>query len=361
MSSIRIAFYINSLEYGGAERVISLIANKFNEKGYIIDFITSYPCKNEYRLNPEINRVYLGDFNSDISKIKKNIIQVKKLRKILKKNKIDYLVTFLAEPNIRGVLSTLFLKTKSIISVRNDPYKEYSNRFIFLFVQILYLFSSGCVFQTEKAMACFNKFIRKKSIIILNPVDDIFFCESRNYESVYNVVTVGRLENQKNHELLIRAFSKIAMKYPKEKLLIYGQGRNKEMLQSLINSLNMKERIFLMGITDNVVEVLKNARIFALSSNYEGLPNALMEAIAMEVPVISTDCPCGGPEMVIENGKNGYLVPVNDINQFENKMDILLNDVNKQIKFSMKSAGIRNMFSQKLIIDKWENFILSRR
>lgn len=360
-NNIRIAFYINSLEYGGAERVLSFIANKFSERGYTIDFITSYPSENEYTLNSAINRFYLDNTISETSKIIKNIKQIKKIRKILKDNKVDFLVTFLAEPNIRGILSTLFLNTKSIVSVRNDPHKEYPNKFIFLFVQILYLFSNGCVFQTQEALACFNKFVRKKSTIILNPVDNKFFCKERKYDNLQNIVTIGRLESQKNQELLIKAFSKIAMNYPKEKLLIYGQGKNKEILQSLIERLNMKERIVLMGITDNVVEVLRNARIFVLSSDYEGLPNALMEAIAMEVPVISTDCPCGGPKMLIKDGENGYLVPVNDIDQLKNKMDILLKDINRQIKFSMMNANIRKMFSQKLIIDKWENFILSRR
>lgn len=357
----RIAFYINSLEYGGAERVLSLIANKLFERGYPIDFITSYPCENEYYLNFGINRIYLDKSRINESKIKKNIKQILKIRKILKENNDEYLITFLAEANIRGVFSSLFSKTRLIISIRNDPYKEYPNKIIFLLAQILFLFSDGCVFQTNDALKCFNKFIQKKSTIILNPVSDDFFCVDREYTNLQNVVTIGRLEDQKNQKMIIKAFSKIEKDHINDKLLIYGQGENRNELISLIENLNMNDRIQLMGVTNNVVDVLKNARIFVLSSNYEGLPNALMEAIAMLVPVISTDCPCGGPKMLIKNGINGFLIPVNNVDQLSEKLDILLNDKNLQKNFSKSHKKIRQNFNEKTIIDQWENFLLSRR
>lgn len=361
MKNKKIAFYINSLEYGGAERVLSLIANKLFERGYIIDFITSYPCENEYFLNNGINRIYLNKSPIRESKIKKNIKQILKIRRILKENNDEYLITFLAEANIRGVFSSLFSKTKLIVSVRNDPHKEYSNKIIFLFVQILFIFTNGCVFQTNDALRCFNRFIRKKSTIILNPVSDDFFCIDREYSNLQNIVTIGRLENQKNQEILIKAFSQIEKKYLNDKLLIYGQGEKKRELASLIEKMNMTDRVQLMGVTNNVADVLKTARIFVLSSNYEGLPNSLMEAIAMLVPTISTDCPCGGPKMLIKNGVNGFLVPVDSIEQLTRKLDLLLSNQKLQINFSESNKKIRNNFQEKLIIDQWENFLLSRR
>lgn len=357
MKNKKIACYINTLEYGGAERVLSLIANEFHKKGYDISFITSYPCSNEYSLEHGIHRIYLDEAKTKDSRLIKNVKQVMKLRKVLKVNKIDFLITFMMEPNFRGVIACLLLKTKIITSIRNDPHREYPHKFLLILAQIMYMFSDGCVFQTIDAMECFNKIIQRKSTIILNPVSDSFFSESRNIEHVNNIVSIGRLEKQKNQKLLIESFAKVSSLFPKEKLLIYGQGTKDKELESSIKNLGMQDKIMLCGVTDNIKDVLSKAELFVLSSDYEGMPNALMEAIAMTVPVISTNCPCGGPKMLINDGENGFLVNVNDSKDLADRIRTLLDNKELQIKFSQANLKCRESFRIKNIIDKWQEFL----
>lgn len=126
------------------------------------------------------------------------------------------------------------------------------------------------------------------------------------------IVTCGRLTEQKNHRLLIDAFAEVQKIYPFATLKIYGEGVLREKLQNQIDSLNLNEKVFLMGATNDVAKALQTADLFVLSSDYEGMPNALMEAMAAGVPCISTDCPCGGPRELFGEDASDKLVPCND-------------------------------------------------
>lgn len=126
------------------------------------------------------------------------------------------------------------------------------------------------------------------------------------------IVTCGRLTEQKNHKLLIDAFAEVQKIYPFATLKIYGEGVLREKLQNQIDSLNLNEKVFLMGATNDVAKALQTADLFVLSSDYEGMPNALMEAMAAGVPCISTDCPCGGPRELFGEDASDKLVPCND-------------------------------------------------
>lgn len=352
----KIMFYISTLSFGGAERVMTVLANSLSaDKEYEVIFVTTYIKEKEYSLNHKIRRYILDRHKLDRNFVSKNIRYIYSLRRIIKKERPNILISFMAEPNFRAVLANAFLKTKVIISVRNDPYKEYPNNFLFSLAQILFQFADGCVFQTEDAKKCFNKRVQNKSWIILNPVSECFFKVDRD-ENAKDIVSIGRLEKQKNFELLINAYSAIANECPNDNLLIYGQGSRKHSLEELIIKLGMEERIFLMGVTERVEEVFKHAKLFVMSSDFEGLPNALMEAIAAGVPVVSTNCPCGGPRMLIKNGVNGYLVPVGD----EQKMIIALNRVlrRKEIaeQFTNNNLEIRESYRENHIVDKWINY-----
>lgn len=352
----KIMFYISTLFFGGAERVMTVLANNLSQKEeYEIIFVTTYAREKEYALNDKIRRYNLEKIPLKGNFICKNIKRIHNLREILKKEKPDILVSFMAEPNFRAILASIFLKNKVVISVRNDPYKEYPKA-LFLLAQILFRFADGCIFQTEDAKECFNKSIRRKSQIILNPVSEQFYSAKRE-EHVKNIIAVGRLEKQKNFELLIMAYSQIAKRYPEDYLLIYGQGSRKEALEELIRKLGLEQRVFLMGSTNNVQDILKKAKIFVMSSDFEGLPNALMEAIAVGVPVISTDCPCGGPKMLIENKINGFLVPVGSKEKLALAMEIVLENDEIRSKFSKKNLEKREFFREQYVIEKWMDFL----
>lgn len=352
----KIMFYINTVgNKGGAERVMSQLANRFCDAGYEVVFVTSYRKAEERILAEGVNRLSLENEEIMQSRLKRNVSRIAKLRKLCKREKPQVLVSFMQEPNFRALIATLGLPIKTIVSVRNDPNREYAGIAGKIVGKLLLPMADGCVFQTEEAQAWFPKRLQEKSKIIFNAVTESFFETKREHPE--NVVTAGRLVKAKNHSMLIRAFAKVAEKYPEEKLLIYGAGRDKEELESLIEDLKMDSRVMLMGVTEQMQDVLARAKVFVLSSDYEGMPNALMEALAVGVPSISTDCPCGGPKMLIEHEKNGLLVPVNDENAMAEAMERLLGDPAFAEKLGSAAREKAESYKPNKVFHEWRTFV----
>lgn len=171
------------------------------------------------------------------------------------------------------------------------------------------------------------------------------------------IVSVGRLEEQKNQLMLIRAFSKITKEFSTYNLKIYGEGTLKDQLQREIDKLNLNEKVELCGVSNNIKEDIKDVSLFIMTSNYEGMPNALMEAMALGLPVISTDCPCGGPKFLIENETNGILIPVGDENTLVIKIKMLLSNKEFAMKIGKNARKIGKSLSPNIINKKWNDLI----
>ena len=168
---------------------------------------------------------------------------------------------------------------------------------------------------------------------------------------------MGRLCEQKNHALLIDAFAKVSDKHPDVNLLIYGIGPLEDAIKEQISRLELSKRVLLMGLSQHSNEVLSSAKCFILSSDYEGMPNALLEALAVGVPSISTDCPCGGPRCIIENGVNGFLTPVGDTDATAKAMDRLLSDENLRKSFSAKAREMSGAYRTENVFSRWREFV----
>lgn len=353
---MKVAFYINAIHEGGAQRVLVNLANELVNNGDEVILVTSFVGLWEYSYSDKIRRYILDNNSTNDSKIKRNLTRVIKLRKILKDENPDCLLSFMAEPNYRSIVASLGLNNKVIISVRNDPNREYTGISGKILGKLLLPLADGCVFQTPDAQKWFPKRLQKKSKIIYNAVKDDFFNIERKVEE-NTVVTCGRLEEQKNHKMLINSFELVVKEHKKAKLLIYGEGSLRNELEELIRNKGLNDNIKLCGNSDDIPEVLSKAEIFVLSSDYEGMPNALMEALAVGVPSISTDCPCGGPATLIENGYNGILVPVGDSNELASSLSQLLSS--KQIAEDMgKRAKLQSLkFIPSKIHKEWYEFI----
>ena len=326
----KILFYINTLERGGAERVISNLANQFVRSGNSVYFITTNPANNEYRLEKEVSRINLiqRDLNN---KIYKNFYLIRELRKNIKNIKPDVIISFLNEANFRSILAALGTNIPVIISVRNNPQHEYASKLYFFMQKILFPSAKGIVFQTKDAQSWFSEKVQKKSEIIMNQVERDFFETKHECEAYY--CAVGRLAEQKNYKMMISAFAQFHLKYPDEKLFIYG-----------------------IGPLDSIPQVLANAKAFIMTSNYEGMPNALLEAMAVGLPVVSTDCPCGGPKSIIKNGENGFLVPVNDETVLIHVLEKLQNSsVRRDLGENAKTTSKK--FMPEEVFKKWNCFI----
>lgn len=352
---MKILFYINAIHHGGAERVMANLAKRFAGSCNKVILVTSFRDEWEYPLDSAIDRINLID-EIPVGFLKRNILIAKKLRSCIKNEKPDVIVSFMAEPNFRMLLATIGIKCRKIISVRNDPNKEYPNFLFKSLAKTLYNLADGVVFQTEDAMKWFPKSIQKKSRIIMNQVDEVFF-NTPLAEERHDIVTTGRLTAQKNHKMLIRAFSQIAGEID-DNLIIYGEGELRDELESLVKDLGLEERVFLPGATKNVPEALSKAKLFVLSSDYEGMPNALLEAMAMGLPCISTDCPCGGPRMVIRNGENGFLFPVGNEEKLCEILSLVFALSTKKLTNISKLAKKEMLIcNPEIVIDFWRKFI----
>lgn len=350
----KIMFYINSIGYGGAERVIVNLANHFNTMGNEVILVTSYKLNDEYLYDNSITRVILNE--SEVkNRIAKNLHLVTRLRREIKEQNPDIIISFMAEANIRSLISSMWMKTKTIISIRNDPNMEYKNITLRILAKILYRKANGIVFQTKEVQEWFSKSLQDKSRIILNPVDTRFLKINYTGERK-DVITVGRLTSQKNHVLLINAFSSIA-NVVDDNLLIFGEGPLRQNLEALIIKNGMANRIFLMGKTNDVANQIKSAKLFVLSSNYEGLPNALMEAMALGIPCISTNCSGGGPKALLGSKNSDYLYKPGDTKSLQALLIQTLQSPQKLLEMSNFVKEKAQQFDPVIIFENWFKYV----
>ncbi len=348
----KIMLYINAINGGGAERVMVNLAKCFSENGYETILVTSFRDTWEYPLVSTVKRLTLEETELKQSRIVRNFSRIKKLRNLCKIEKPDILISFMREPNFRAIIATRGLPIKTLVSVRNDPNREYTGKSGWIVGKILLPMADGCVFQTEDAQKWFPLKLQHKSRIIYNSVKKEFYQINRT-PILGEIVTCGRLVEQKNHLLLIRAFDRVIKEYPEATLKIYGDGILKGNLQTEIIQLGLSDKVFLMGNTNDVVDVLKTADLFVLSSDYEGMPNALMEAMAVGVPCISTDCPCGGPKELFGTELQDQLTECRNIDMLAKTILEVLDKSNKGVVEKMKA----NAFSPDRVNGEWLEYI----
>lgn len=352
----KLMFYINTINRGGAERVMTNVASQFADNDYDIVFVTSYKTCGEYPLCRKVKRRSLEEDEIKQSKVKRNVSRILKLRRLCKDEKPDVLIAFMGEPNFRAVVAAIGLPVKTVVSVRNDPDFEYNGKIMRFVGKHILQIADGCVFQTEDARRWFPVRMQRKSVIIFNAVKQEFYKVNRKPVK-HLIIAIGRLNKQKNQRLLIDAVSELKGDYPELQLKIYGEGDLKTELNKFIMEKSASGFITLEGQTLDVPSKLSEADIFVLSSDYEGMPNTLMEAMAAGVPSIATDCPCGGPRMLIRDKENGILIPVGDKRSLVRAMKELLdNPVEKEV-ISTNTKRSAAAFSENIIYLQWKEYL----
>lgn len=352
---MKILFTIGNLKKGGAERVIANLSNSFIENHEIILVLTTAE-EIEYKLNDKIKLYRLDKINQNNNFIIKNINRVIGLKKIVKEEQPNIMISFLPEPSYR----LLLVKPKNIpaiVSVRNDPNEEYNNFIKRTIMKLLYAKANGFVFQTPQAKSYFSNKIQQKSTIIANPIKEDFICKRYEGKREKTIVTVGRLTEQKNQKLLIDAFNYLNKKYDDYTLKIYGEGNLENELKKYTQSLEKKDKIIFMGTVNDVKKEIYKSSLFVLSSNYEGMPNSLMEAMAMGIPCISANCKSGGPDYLFNNEKNGILFEVNNKEDLTKKIEKILSNSKIAEKIGKNGNEYAKNFEIKKITLQWEKFI----
>lgn len=351
---MNITLFIGSLSGGGAERVTCNLANFLSAK-HNVKIITMSGDAPTYYLDPSIERICLENETENYNFIKRNILRFFRLRKLLKNYKSDVYVVMLPVTTALLLLHRKYIDAPIIASERNDPKNWYKKSLIHrLVMEKLYSKADLFVFQTEDAKKFYKSTLKIDGIVIPNAINEEFIDVSIHKDKNKKIVSVGRFSEQKNFSMLIKSFNEIQNEFPDYTLEIYGDGPLRNDLEKLIDKYNLHNKVFLQGYVENIKSYIENASLFVLPSNFEGMPNALMEAMAMGIPSIATDCPVGGPRFLINDGENGFLVPVGDSELLAKKIKLLLSDESISKKISKKAQDITKKLHPNLIYGHWE-------
>ena len=359
---MKIAFHTHSLELGGTERVVTNLAKKFAEHGYDVSVVTVAKGEREYELDSRVKRevIALTAQQAKHNTIYRRIKLIHNLRDYINREKPDIVISFLRNSIFRALEATGGKGTPVCGCVRIDPVGHYDSFSRMLRVKWLFPKAAAFVFQTEQQRDFFDIKLRKKSKVIINPVHSKYIDEPISDCRVKEVVQSCRLTDFKNQSMLLDAFYEVHEKHPEFVLKIYGidgLDGTKDKLEKKIEEYGAKNYIFLMGGSDTLEKDLKNASVYALSSDYEGMPNALMEAMALGLPVVSTDCPCGGPGMIIEHKKNGMLVPVGDKDKMRDAINYLIENPDDAERMAKEALKIKDIASEETIFNEWKDYI----
>ena len=346
-------FVTNSLSSGGAERVVSIIASGMAEKGYDVHLILYKRVKNEYPISDKV-RLHLLPKGNGENKIKYYTQKFIIMRKMIYEIRPDVIIPFLPDQVNHFFLASRFINIPFIYTVRNNPflYPESKNmRFVGKLVAVL---STGIFLQTAEQAKFFPKFTRKKIFVVPNPVSNVLIeCNYQKRESIVEIATFGRLSAQKNQRLLIRAFAMVYKTNKSIKLTLYGSGEEENNLKVLVKELGLEDAVTFRGRVSNVTDALMSTDLFVLSSQYEGMPNALMEAMAVGLPCISTDCPTG-PKDLIQNKENGILIKSNDVSALANAINYCLeNPLFCQEAGRVAKQKVKDEFQVEIVLDKF--------
>lgn len=344
----RVLFVTRFLNGGGAERVISVLANSLVKQGYEVGIMSYILTDHDYEIEKNISLFSMGKEYSESrgNSFSRTRYRRKKLASVVRSYRPDIIIPFL-EPIVQETYFTVgHMGIPIIATVRNLPqYRTQLQKLIYTYV----LNHCAALFlQTEDQAKYFSAFLRKKSFVVPNPVDNGFLTSAPSKSSTDHervIINVGRLEPQKNQKLLIAAMVEIHKMHKDYRLHICGEGNERTNLEELIRKNNAGDYICLMGRRQDILSELKSADIFVLSSDFEGMPNALLEAMAAGIPVISTDCPTG-PKDLIGDNKTGILVPVNDVEQMIKGIEYYIENPDQAVIRSRRARQfVKNHYS----------------
>ena len=348
---MKIVFFIGHMGYGGAERVISLLANDYCRRGWDTRIVMLLSNDVAQKLDEGVKLVDLSSGGG--SYVKRAPYWLKNIRKYLKEEKPDCVVSFIGRINALVLTAALGLKLPIIVSERNDPQHDGRGKGMLAYCDMSYRTARAVVFQTRAEEECFSDAVKARGIIIPNPVN--VEGAVREKTEGFHVITAGRLAEQKNHKMLMDAMTVLRRQLPEAKCTIYGEGELRQELESYVAEKGMEEYVFLPGHDRQIHQKVAASSAFVLTSEYEGLPNALIEAMMMGVPSITTDYP--GADEVMEDSVTGFIVPRGDAAALAEKLLLLAKDTALAEKLSENAKQEAQRYKTENIIDLWRQAI----
>ena len=356
---MNIAFLVVNLGCGGVERTVSYLSRYFAEHGHN----TSIICISGevfYDIDEKVNLINLNisaKSKGRLQRYKNILMRLAKVNKAIKQTKPDCLVCLDAEMLRYVRFQHKFGNFKLLTSERTNPLMQSEKQKIAKFKS--YRNSDGIVFQSERARQCFPADIASKGVVIPNAVgNDFVFKAVTPSERRKAITAVGRLCDQKDYPTLVRAFDLVHKRHPDYTLEIFGEGSEKENILRMVNELNLSDSVVLKGVALDAVLHVASSSCYVMSSTYEGMPNSLMEALAVGTPSVSTDC-AFGPSELIRNGENGILVPVGDVDALAAAICKMIEDKEFAKCCSEESRKILEEQSINSISKKYLDYIIS--
>ena len=354
MNTKTVILITNTLGNGGAQRVQVELINQWVRDGVRV-LVLQTEKRDQYNYLVD-DRVEIINIVTSNNRLLRYWLELKQIYKLMNQYQKATVVAFVIHSIFLVSICSLFTRNRIIFSERNDPDRWPKSGIRRFLRDLSFNAADHCVFQSEGAKKHFNRKIQSKASIIPNPINPKL--PSINYGKRDNVViTASRLEKQKNLPMLIRAFSKFSRSFPNYTLEVYGRGEDANELQLLIQELSMGDKIFLKGYSHDIYAEMNRCSIFALSSDFEGVSNSMLEAMAMGLPCVVTDCPPGGAREIINSGINGILVPVGDVDAMSESFCRIASDKEFANRLSLEAARIRDDYPIEVIAKKWIEII----
>lgn len=365
MTKLKLFFVINSLTAGGAERVVTNLANYFNQEGFPVTIVCLSYKEQVYTLDKGVKLLYLsnrGQKDQLFYRFWFATMTFFKLLKILIQEKPGCVISFMTSANLWTGITCSLTRTPFIVSERTTP-DNTINKFNFLLKWVCCLVYSkskaivvparameGCLKKNKSFQKLNNFYLIKNYVSLFEPAG----MEQVHYKKF--ILGVGRLSYEKGFDQLVDAYSRINT--PEIDLIIAGDGNERDSLLKRIKELGLSNQVKLIGSKENLQDYYLQAELFVLPSRNEGYPNALIEAMSMGCPSIAMDCEFG-PSEIINNRRNGLLVEDKNIPMLAASMYEVLNDAVFKEKLSISGKLINQTNAQELITSKWEELILS--
>lgn len=348
---------IATLGTGGAERVLSVLSTPLAEQFDAVQYVLWEGGEPFYPVDSRVKIVSLPVFSGKKGRNR----QMTTFRRLVKQEKPDLVLSFLTPYNMLVLLSTIGLNQKVVVAERTDPKRLLAGGKIWLRLRDwLYRRADGILTQTEYAKSCYDEKFAGKTAVIYNPVmmSDTQVGVALRTEKEHIFVTAGRLEPVKDQTMMIEAFVAFHKNHPDYRLVIYGEGPMHETLQEQINGLGLQDAVVLAGRTNELWNKIACAEAFLLTSEYEGMSNALIEAMCLGLPVISTKV--AGATDLIQDGENGFLIDVKDSEALADRMARLADSPDLREQMGCNASEVYEQVRQDKICKQWIEYLKSK-
>lgn len=342
-----------TLQQGGAERIISVLSREFLDYFAEVKILLWREAPVFYTISEKVEILSIPKWSG-----KKSITgHIMWFRRYVKQLKPTVVLSFLAPFNMLSLVSLIGTKIPVYIASRSDPHYDAPNRWWRWVRDGIYHLADGISVQSKGNKEYFSKFLQKKVSVIYNPVfiKSEFVGKALETPKEPVIVSVGRLNKVKNQELLLDVFHELHYNYPDYRLVIYGEGNYREVLEKKIRDLQLEKYVSLPGACTDVLSRILSAEIFVMTSDYEGMSNALIEAMTLGIPVVSTRV--SGAVDIIRDKENGRLVDIRDANGLKTALIDWLEHKEKAKACAQEGVKLANRLQLKVIVQEWLRFM----